>query len=79
MKYPGCHATMQNGYIPTGGGIFWFRHNAGSELLPFAKVLPGTSSWFRWAKLEAYHCSKCHLVMFRYGKQVEQTGGFEHR
>ena len=78
MQCPQCHTAMQNGYIPTGGGINWFRHRE-SDLFPFAVALPGTSSWFRKAKLEAYRCSRCELIIFRYGKQVDDEQGFQHR
>ena len=70
---------MQEGYIPTGGGIFWFRAREGTELFPMANALPATSSWFRRAKLEAYRCPRCQLVTFRYGKQVEETRDLQHR
>ena len=78
MQCPQCHTTMENGYIPTGGGINWFRHRE-AGLFPFAVALPGTSSWFRKAKLEAYRCVRCELVVIRYGKQVDDTHGFKHR
>ncbi len=79
MNCPQCHTTMQNGYIPTGGGIFWFGHQSGSDLFPMARALPGTSTWLRRAKLEAYHCTRCNLVTFRYGRQVDETETFRHR
>ncbi len=70
---------MQDGYIPTGGGIHWFLARADSNLCPIAKSLPATSAWFRRAKLEAYRCPRCQLVTFRYGKQVEDVQEFQHR
>ncbi len=70
---------MQNGFIPAGGGIHWFQHEPCTDLFPFAQALPGTSTWFRRAKLEAYRCTVCQLVLFRYGKQVYDTDDFKHR
>ena len=78
MKCPECHGAMETGFIPTGGGIFWFRQRRAPDLFSFAKSLPGTSSWFRGAKLEAYRCPRCELVLFRYGKQIEDTQSFRH-
>lgn len=70
LRCPQCGTAMRSGYIPTGGGIFWFDHPHRPGLVPFAKALEGTSTWFRRARLEAYHCPKCRLVTFRYGRTV---------
>ena len=79
MICPECHSRMQNGYIPTSGGIVWFRKEEREGMFPFAKALRGTSSWFRRAKLEAYHCKGCELVLFRYGRTVEDPQRFQHQ
>ncbi len=79
MHCPQCHSRMQSGYIPTGGGIFWFRKQERPDIFPFARALPGTSAWLRRAKLEAYHCNRCELVLFRYGKTVDDPRSFQHR
>ena len=79
MNCPQCHSSMQDGFIPAGGGIFWFRREPDPQLFAFAKALPGTSSWFRRAKLEAYRCPRCELVLFRYGKQVPDPKTFTHK
>ena len=79
MNCPECHTSMQEGYIPTGGGIHWFRAREDTDLFPTAEALPATSAWFRRAKLEAYRCPRCQLVTFRYGKQVEDVRDFRHR
>ncbi len=71
LRCPQCGVRMRHGYIPTGGGILWFDHPHRPGILPFARALAGTSSWFRRAKLEAYHCPTCQLVTFRYGRNVE--------
>ena len=79
MRCPECHGPMQNGYIPTGGGIMWFGVGDDPDRISFARGLPGTSSSFRRAKLEAYRCVKCKLVTFRYDQQVEDVRDFVHR
>jgi hypothetical protein len=73
MKCPECHAAMEEGTIPTGGGMFWYRKRQPSGLNVFAKALPGTFAWFRRARLEAYHCARCRFVLFRYGQQVDEN------
>jgi ribosomal protein S27AE len=70
LSCPQCGVRMSHGYIPTGGGIFWFDHPHQPGIVPFARALEGTSAWYRRAKLEAYHCPRCHLVTFRYGQTV---------
>lgn len=72
MKCPECQSKMQEGFIPTGGGIFWFRKNQPHGTLEFAQYLPGTFTWMRRAKLEAYRCPRCRLVLFRYGQHVPE-------
>ncbi|MEX0777647.1 MAG: PF20097 family protein [Phycisphaeraceae bacterium] len=79
MRCPECHTTMQNGFIPTGGGMFWFRKDQPLGSVEFATDVPGTFTWMRRAKLEAYRCPRCSLITFRYGKQVQTPESFEHR
>ena len=81
MKCPQCCLVMEDGYIPTAGGLFWFRkgQRLTGAAVEFAKRLPGTFTWFRRAKLEAYHCPRCQFVLFRYGKHVEEPKQFQHR
>ncbi|MAE66338.1 MAG: hypothetical protein CMJ18_18870 [Phycisphaeraceae bacterium] len=79
MKCPECGAPMQNGFIPAGGGISWFDRLSADQVIGFAKSLPGTSAWFRRARLEAYRCTRCRLVTFRYGRQVDDPKSFEHK
>ncbi len=79
MKCPECHTSMTPGFIPTSGGLHFYRAQEDTELSLYAQALPGTSAWFRRAKLEAYRCNRCHLVLFRYGKQIEDTRTFQHK
>ena len=79
MKCPQCYTRMTEGYIPTGGGVFFFRKEERPGFFPFAEALPATSSWLRRAKLEAYRCAQCELVLFRYGQTVEEPREFKHR
>ncbi|MCC7203881.1 MAG: hypothetical protein IT441_02290 [Phycisphaeraceae bacterium] len=59
---------MIEGFIPTHGGIYWFTRDERYGFLSFARALPGTTTWMRLSKLEAYRCPACRLVTFRYGK-----------
>lgn len=79
MQCPECKTRMDDGYVPARGGIFWHRKGEKPGLFSFAKGLPGTAAWLRTAKLEAYHCPRCRLILFRYGKTIEQIGDFEHK
>ncbi len=73
MLCPKCHNKMQEGFVPTGGGMFWFRKGQPHGSVEFARYLPGTFTWERRHKLPAYHCPGCQLVMFRYGKHAPET------
>ncbi|MCC7145435.1 MAG: hypothetical protein IT443_03240 [Phycisphaeraceae bacterium] len=68
MKCPECGTKMLEGFIPTHGGVYWFTKGERHGFLSFARALPGTTSWFRLAKMEAYRCPSCRLVTFRYGQ-----------
>lgn len=80
-RCPQCNALMEEGYIPTGGGMHWYRRRDGSTS-DFAESLPGTFSWDRRSRLPAWRCKKCHIVAFRYGhgitKHVEDQKSAEH-
>lgn len=65
---------MEEGYIPTGGGMHWFRKREGSSV-DFAEALPGTFTWFRRVRLPAWRCKKCKIITFRYGEEVGVTPG----
>ncbi|MEX0653130.1 MAG: PF20097 family protein [Phycisphaeraceae bacterium] len=68
-RCPQCHAQMEEGYIPTAGGLHWYRRRESSGL-DFAEALPGTFSWDRRTRLPAWRCKRCHLIAFRYGQGV---------
>jgi hypothetical protein len=73
---------MTDGYVPAQRGIFFHRKGENTEqLFDFAEALPATSAWLRRAKLEAYLCKKCNLVIFRYGKALHEDDlvRFEHK
>ncbi|MFA9479252.1 PF20097 family protein [Phycisphaerales bacterium AB-hyl4] len=60
---------MEEGFIPTAGGLHWYRRRETSGT-DFAEALPGTFSWDRRSRLPAWRCKKCHIVAFRYGHGV---------
>lgn len=65
-RCPHCHALMEDGFIPTAGGLHWYRRRE-SAGMDFAEALPGTFSWDRRTRLPAWRCKKCHIIAFRYG------------
>jgi len=71
VRCPMCHARMTEGFIPTGGGMHWLRRRDASGV-EFAESLPGTFAWFRRTRLPAWRCKKCELVLFRYGRHIQQ-------
>jgi len=76
IRCPECHSLMEEGFIPTGGGLHWFRKpDAGPQ--DFAEAIPGTHAWLRRARLAAWRCRKCHLITFRYGRAIDPDTGQE--
>ncbi len=72
---PQCSAVMSEGYIPTvADGIFWFPRDQTPRVNPMAQSLPNTSAWMRYARLHAWRCESCSLVLFKYGRQMEEEG-----
>ncbi len=72
-----CGSTMESGFLPTGGGMHWFRRtdSAGGTGVGFAESIPGTFSWMRRARLPAWRCKRCQLIAFRYGAEVQREVG----
>ena len=60
---------MEHGFIPTGGGMHWFRKRDASAT-DFAEHIPGTHAWLRSARLPAWRCRKCAMILFRYGESA---------
>ncbi|MEX0886736.1 MAG: PF20097 family protein [Phycisphaeraceae bacterium] len=75
MRCPGCKSAMEPGYLPTGGGMHWFRRTATATGVAFAESIPGTFSWLRRARLPAWRCKKCQFITFRYGAQIQRELG----
>ena len=65
---PNCHQEMREGYIPVMGAIPWRSMDEPVGLPTIFSGLPGTIFWFRRPKLHAFHCKKCRIVIFKYGK-----------
>lgn len=71
MRCPKCHSTMASGFIPTGGGLSWFRRSDGPST-DFAQHVPGTFAILRRARLPAWRCVRCQLIIFEYGHDVQR-------
>ena len=74
-RCPRCTNTMEPGFLPTGGGMHWFRRNDSNAGVGFAESIPGTFSWMRRARLPAWRCKKCQLIAFRYGAEIQRELG----
>lgn len=71
MRCPECGSQMEEGYIPLISGINWRRQNESVGLLTVFSGLPGTVWWnpFKRPKLPGFHCKRCKVILFKYGKQ----------
>ena len=75
LRCPRCAAPMEPGYLPTGGGMHWFRRSDSDAGVGFAESIPGTFSWMRRARLPAWRCKRCQVIAFRYGAEVQREVG----
>jgi hypothetical protein len=64
-----CSEKMAEGYLPMGFGIHWRSINHPVGIPNIFGVLPGTMFWLKRPKLHAFHCEKCRIVTFKYGKK----------
>jgi hypothetical protein len=69
LNCPQCNENMIEGYMPMGFGIHWRRIDHPVGIPNIFSVLPGTIFWFKRPKLHAYHCERCKIVTFQYGKE----------
>lgn len=69
MDCPQCREEMIEGYMPMGFGMHWRKIDHPVGIPNIFSVLPGTIFWFKRPKLHAYHCAKCRIVTFKYGKK----------
>ena len=70
MKCPECFMLMEEGYIPVTSGINWRGKEKSVGMVTVFSGLPGTVWWnpFNRPKLPGFHCSKCKVVLFKYGR-----------
>ena len=66
---PKCSEKMTEGYLPMGFGIHWRNIDQPFGVPTIFGVLPKTIFWFKRPKLHAYHCNKCKIILFQYGKE----------
>ncbi len=66
---PECNAEMTEGYLPMGLGINWRNIDQPVGIPTIFSGLPNTVLWLKRPKLHAYHCEKCKVVIFKYGKR----------
>lgn len=62
---------MTPGHISVSQGVHWMRRAEG-PYGDFAENIPGTHAVMRANRLPAWRCHSCHLVMFRYGHDVQR-------
>ena len=75
---PQCSAQMSEENIPTvTEGIFWFPRDQAPRVNPMAQSLPNTSAWMRYARLHAWRCESCAVVLFKNGRQMQEFEGNE--
>ena len=70
---PRCGSKMNEGYMPTIGGVSWRDRNEAVGIPTIFSGLPGTTFWVKRPMLHAFHCEKCNIITFKYGKK-ENTG-----
>lgn len=69
VNCPKCGERMTEGYLPMGLGIHWRNIDQPAGLTTIFGGLPGTVFLFRRPRFHAYHCTKCKIVIFQYGRR----------
>ena len=69
IRCPKCNLEMIEGYLPVGGGIVWRNIDQPVGIPNVFSGLPGTAFFGKRSKLHAYHCERCKIVTFKYGKK----------
>ena len=62
----GCSSAMDVGYIVPFGGIHWRDADQPIGLPTALGGLPGTVGWRGRPRLQAFHCTACGIVTFKY-------------
>jgi len=67
INCPECNRTMEEGYIPSVGGISWRDIDESMGIPTILSGLPGTIYWLKRPKLHAFRCRECKVVLFKHG------------
>ena len=73
IRCPKCNLEMTEGYLPMGGGIVWRNIDQPVGIPTIFSGLPGTVFFGKRPKLHAYHCERCKMITFKYGKNRESV------
>lgn len=74
FRCPKCHSRMQPGVLPVSSGLSWLPWSP-TATPSMAQSLPGTHAVMRPNRIPAWRCSRCELVMFRYGHKLPDPLG----
>ena len=63
---PKCSKEMDEGYMPTVGGVSWRDKDEPIGIPTIFNGLRGTTFWVKRPLLHAFHCKKCGIITFKY-------------
>lgn len=66
---PKCGEKMNEGYLPTVGGVCWRNIDEPVGIPTILSGLPGTTFWVKRPKLHGLHCNQCRIITFKYGRK----------
>lgn len=69
VKCPQCNMGMEEGFMPGTTALHWRKMDEPIGLTPMVAGLKGTTFLFRRPIMHAYHCHRCEIITFRYGKE----------
>ena len=68
LACPKCGLEMNEGYMPTVGGVSWRDRDESIGIPTILNGLPGTTFWVKRPLLHGFHCKSCEIITFKYGK-----------
>jgi hypothetical protein len=68
-RCPECAADMKEGYLPVNRGIYWRTLDQPLGMPTLFSGLSGTVSLFSRPRFHAYHCERCKVITFKYGRK----------
>ncbi len=67
---PRCKNLMTEGYMPIVGGVAWRDKDEPIGIPTMFSGLPGTTFWIKRPLPHAFHCKRCEIITFKYGKNT---------